>query len=91
MAEKKRKINLLKVKVVNVDGSEQELDLSKDIASNLYNRAMNVEEASASMELFKTGECDYSEALRDSILKLLDTAGYFWPVRQGVIKALGES
>ena len=88
--EKKKFVDLTKVKIVNVDGSEQENDYSKIIAGHLYNNAQNVEQASAAMELFKTGKCEYSDEIKESILNVLDVHQYIWPIRQGIIAALDK-
>ena len=89
MAEKAKKmIDLTKVKVVNVDGSEQFIDVSKDIASQYYQRAQNVEEAAACMDLFKNGKCEYSDNIKDGIIRLFDQIGISWPARQGIMAEL---
>ena len=88
--EKKKFVDLTKVKIINVDGSVQENDYSKIIAGHLYNNAQNVEQATAAMELFKTGKCEYSNEIKESILNVLDVHQYIWPVRQGIISVLGN-
>ena len=86
--EEKKKINLTKVKVLKVDGEEQIMDVSKDLSSAYYQRAETLEEASACMDLFKTGECDYSDVVKEGIIKLMSDLKSPWAIKQGVMAEL---
>ena len=87
--EGKKMIDLSQVKVMAVDGTEQVVDLSKELASAYYNKAQSLEEATACMDLFKTGKCEYSDTIRDGFIRVMNELKTGWPVRQGVIAALG--
>ena len=83
----KKMIDLKEVEVIRVDGKKEVVDLSKSIASRLYDNASNVEEASAAMDLFKNGKVELTETVKNAILNL---TGYTWPIRQALLKILGH-
>ena len=87
--EEKRMIDLSKVKVVAVDGKETFADLSKELASAYYLKAQSLEEASACMDLFKNGKCEYSDAIKNGFIRVMDELQTGWAVRQGVLEAIG--
>lgn len=66
-----RTIDLSKVRVTNIDGTFAEIDCAKDVASVTYRRTDSLAVASACMELFKTGKCEWSEEVAN---ELKDTA-----------------
>jgi hypothetical protein len=72
MAEKKRMINLKEVEVPNIDGTTVKIDVSKDVASITYNSTQDLEVVSACMDLFKNGECDYSDKVKEDLVKTVN-------------------
>ena len=65
--EEKKMIDLSKVKVPNIDGTESTMDVAKDVAGLTYGRTQNLETVSACLDLFKTGRCEWSETVRDDL------------------------
>lgn len=70
--EKKKKINLKEVKVPKIDGTTTTIDVSKDVASFTYDSAQDLEVVAACMDLFKTGECDWSEKVKEDLTKTVN-------------------
>lgn len=62
-----RIINLANVKVTNIDGSIAELDVAKDVASIVYKKTDSLAVASACMDLFKNGKCEWSEEVANEL------------------------
>lgn len=70
--EKKRMIDLTKVKWPHIDGTEEIIDMSKDVASVTYNRTQNLEIVSACIDLFKTGQCEYSDVMKEELTQTIN-------------------
>lgn len=70
--EKKKKINLKEVKVPMIDGTTTTIDVSKDVASITYNSTQDLEVVAACMDLFKTGECEWSEKVKEDLTKTVN-------------------
>ena len=70
--EKKKKINLKEVKVPMIDGTTTKIDVSKDVASITYNSTQDLEVVAACMDLFKTGECEWSEKVKEDLAKTVN-------------------
>lgn len=56
-----KRINLTKVIIPELDGTQSEVDLSKTLASPLYNTAKTLPVVLAAQDLYKTGECEKSD------------------------------
>lgn len=66
-------INLREVKVPNIDGSFSTIDVSKDIASITYNTTQDkIEVVAACLDLFKTGQCKWSEKVKEDLTKTVN-------------------
>jgi len=72
MEKKKRIINLKEVEVPNIDGTSVKIDVSKDVASITYNSTQDLEVVSACLELFKSGECEYSDKVKEDLTKTVN-------------------
>lgn len=62
-----KKINLREVSVPAIDGSVQAVDFSRDIANAIYFSAKDIAVADAARELYKSGECEYSDAMAEAV------------------------
>ena len=70
--EKKRMINLKEVEVPNIDGTSVKIDVSKDVASITYNSTQDLEVVSACLELFKNGQCAYTDKIKEDLVKTVN-------------------
>ena len=66
-ASMSKKINLREVSVQTIDGSVQKIDFSEAIANAVYFSAKDIAVAEAARELYKSGECDYSDAMAEAV------------------------
>ena len=74
--EKKKIIDLSKVKVQQVNGEFIEVDYSKDVASAAYNNTQDLETAAACLDLFKTGKCECSDNVKEQLINTVNNLGY---------------
>ena len=74
--EKKKFIDLSKVKVQQVNGEFIEVDYSKDVAAAAYNNTQDIETATACIDLFKTGKCEYSDSIREQLINTVNNLGF---------------
>lgn len=85
----KRMIDLTKVQLREIDGTLTEVDMSKDISRNLYGQAQTLEVVTGCLDLFKTGQCEYSDEMKDAVLQLLENSGTGYVLRTAVMDAIG--
>lgn len=98
--ESVRMIDLSAIKVMSIDGSVNEMDWSKHIASIVYQKTDNLAVVSACLELFKTGKCEWSEEvaneLKNTAMQLarvtgdgqLESVGII--VKKAIVDAIGD-
>ena len=71
--EKVRMIDLAHVQVPRIDGTFEEMDVSKEIAGLTYNMTQDeIEVVSACLDLFKTGQCKWSEKVKEDLYKTVN-------------------
>ena len=66
-------IDLSKVEVPQIDGTKGTIDVAKDVASITYNQTQDLEVVSACMDLFKTGRCEWSEKIKEDLVKTVNS------------------
>lgn len=66
------KINLKQVAVTAIDGSEQKVDFSKEIANGIYFSTKDLGVAEKARELYKNGECDKDEQIVSAIREAVE-------------------
>lgn len=82
------KVDFRKIEVTLVDGSTQAIDISKELANLIYQNTREVSEASFAMDLYKNGEVEVDEPLKECVKKYASNFVYF--VSAGIEKALAE-
>ena len=88
-SENKRTIDLTQVQIEQVDKRVVTQDVSKLIASALYNIAQTLPVSVACQELYKTGICEYTEEIKNAIIHCLDRTEASYALRTGVMKVIG--
>lgn len=81
-------VDMRKVQVMSVDGKKRDYDISKELASALYNTAADIEIAIAAQELFKTGMLQMSDKVVAAVKA--SQGGFFYPYRTAIIEAIAE-
>ena len=62
-----KKINLQNVEITNVDGKTTKVDFSKELANQIYFSTKDLGVAEAIRDLYKSGECDATDAVINEI------------------------
>ena len=70
--EERKMIDLSNVQVPNIDGTFSPLNVAKDVASLTYNSTQDLEVVSACMDLFKNGKCEWSEKVKEDLIKTVN-------------------
>lgn len=66
--------------VEGIDGKKEKIDLSKEVATMMFNEARTLELHLASQELYKDGKCEKSEAVAEFIKNLSEQLVYRFKV-----------
>ena len=66
------KIDFRKLKVENVDGTEIEVDISKDLGKSMYLGAFAEEEMNLGKDIYKTGEVELNRVRAAAVKKTAD-------------------
>lgn len=72
-----KKINFRALPCEMVDGSIDEIDLSKELANLIYSQTKECGEAMFAQELYKNGEVELTEENEKTIRKYADNFVYF--------------
>lgn len=68
-------IDLTKLTVINLDGTETVIEFAKNLAQVIFQSTQSVGEHALSLELYKTGQIDDTQENRDIVTKY--TEQYF--------------
>lgn len=71
--QEKKMIDLSNVQVPNIDGTYGTLNVAKDVASLTYSSTQDLEVVSACMDLFKNGKCEWSEKVKEDLIKTVNS------------------
>lgn len=88
MAEEKKMIDLSKVEIKEIDGTVNKVDMSKDVASQIYPKAQTLPVVNACLDLYKEGKCEYNDEMAEAIKALLDNNQVGYVVKTAVVACL---
>lgn len=67
-----KKINLKELPIKNIEGEEEKIDISKELAILLYQKAQSLPVHVAAQDLYREGHCEKSQEVIDALRAILD-------------------
>lgn len=76
--------------IADIEGKEEEVDISKQIAQVLYSKTTDIALASMAMDLYKTGEADITHQQVQMIKDAMNIGDTFAFIKIAVFKVLDK-
>lgn len=67
----KKKINFKNIQVQTINGSVQELDMSKELGNAIYAKTMDLGELELAREIYKNGEAEIDEEQAAMLVRVI--------------------
>ena len=83
------KVDFKNIIVKDIESNENTVDISKELATVLYNSAVSIEALNKAKELKETGELEISEDMKDAIKQIV--AANFYATVQVAVNDLLDS